>query len=110
MALKKGPKNRSSGKILKLFKRAKVITILKPGKFGFDPSHLRPISLLSIVFKILERMILQRTQYLIDAVVPVSQAGFRKNRSSTEQVLAMTKHIENGFHSLLHTTPYGEMA
>jgi hypothetical protein len=72
------------------FKRAKVITILKPGKVGWDPSHFRPISLLSIVFKIFERMILQQIQHLIDAVVSVSQTGFRKNCSRTEQVLALT--------------------
>jgi hypothetical protein len=44
----------TSGKIPKQFKRAKVITI------NPDPSHFRPISLLSIVSKILERMILQK--------------------------------------------------
>jgi uncharacterized protein YerC len=33
----------TSGKIPKLFKRAKVITILKPGKNGSDPSHVWPI-------------------------------------------------------------------
>jgi hypothetical protein len=48
----------TSGKILKLFKCAKIITIFKPGKDGSDPLHFWPISLLSIVFKILERMIL----------------------------------------------------
>jgi hypothetical protein len=42
-------------------------------------------------------MILQRIQPLIDAIVPVSQAGFRKNRSCPEQVLALTPHIEAGF-------------
>jgi hypothetical protein len=42
----------TSGKIPNLFKRAKVITILKPGKDGSDLLHFRPISLLSIVFKI----------------------------------------------------------
>jgi hypothetical protein len=43
--------------------------------------HLRPISLLSIIFKILELMVLQQIQPLIDAVVLVSQAGFHKNHS-----------------------------
>jgi hypothetical protein len=73
----------TSGKIPKLFKRVKI---LKPGKDGFDPLHFRPISLLSIVFKILEQMVLQQIQPLIDVVAPVSQGGFRKNRSCTEQV------------------------
>jgi hypothetical protein len=87
----------TSGKIPKLFKRAKVITILKPGKDVSDPWHFRPISQLSIVLKILQRMIFQRIEPLINAVVPVSQADFRKNRRCTERVLALTTHIEAGF-------------
>jgi hypothetical protein len=83
----------TSGKIPKLFKCSKLITIFKPGKDGSDPWHFRPISLLSIVFKILERLILQRIQPLIDAVVPVSLAGIRKNHSCTEEVLALTSHM-----------------
>jgi hypothetical protein len=94
----------TSGKIPKLFKCAKVITIFKPGKDGSDfPSDFQPISLLGIVFKIFERLILQRIQPLIDAVVLVSQAGFRKNRSCTEQVLVLTSHIEADFQRKLKT-------
>jgi hypothetical protein len=63
-------------RIPKLFKQAKVITILKPGKDGTDVSHFYAILLLSIVFKLLESMILQQTQPLIDEVVTVSHAGF----------------------------------
>jgi hypothetical protein len=44
-------------------------------------------------------MILQRILPLINAVVPVSQGGFRK----TEQVLALTSHIEAGFQHKLKT-------
>jgi hypothetical protein len=50
-----------------------------------------------MVFKIFERIILQRIQPLIDAVISVSPTGFRKNPSCTEQVLALTSHIEAGF-------------
>jgi hypothetical protein len=58
--------------------------------------------MLSIVFKILERMILQP---LIDAVVSMSQAsGFCKNRSCTEQFLALTSHIDAGFQRKLKTS------
>jgi hypothetical protein len=80
----------TSGKIPKLFKRAKVITIHKTGKDGSDPSHFWPISLL-------------RIQPLIDAVVPMSQAGFCKNRSWSGQVLALTSHIVAGFQRKLKT-------
>jgi Reverse transcriptase (RNA-dependent DNA polymerase) len=93
----------STGRLPKLFKQAKVITILKPGIDGSDPSHFRPISLLSVVFKLLERLILHRIQPLIDEVVPASQAGFRKHRSCAEQVLGLTSHIEAGFQRKLKT-------
>jgi hypothetical protein len=72
-------------------------------KGGSDPLHFRSTSLLSIVFSIFERMILQRIVPLIDAVFRVSQAGFRKNRSCTEQVLALTSHIAALFQSKLKT-------
>jgi hypothetical protein len=63
-------------------------------------------------------MIFQRIQPLIDAVVPVSKAGFRKNCNCTEQVLALISHIQAGFQRVvfvdltaaLRTTPYEEMA
>jgi hypothetical protein len=38
----------SSARLPKLFKRAKVIAIPKPGKDSSDPAHYRPISLLSV--------------------------------------------------------------
>jgi hypothetical protein len=90
----------TSGKIPKLFK---VIMMFKPGKDGSDPSHFQPISLLSIVFKILERMILQRVQSLIDAVVPVWQAGKLVSNANLKQAWYLSI-------SQLRTTPYGEMA
>jgi hypothetical protein len=34
----------TTGKLIKLFKQAKIIAILKPGKDGTDASHNRPIS------------------------------------------------------------------
>jgi hypothetical protein len=93
----------TTGKLPKLFKQAKIIAILKPEKDGTEASHYRPISLLSVVYKILEHLILQRIQPLIDAAVPVSQVGFWKNRSCTKQVMALTSHIEAGFERKLRT-------
>jgi hypothetical protein len=37
----------STSKIPNLFKGAKVISIIKPGKDGTDPAHYRPTSILS---------------------------------------------------------------
>jgi hypothetical protein len=59
--------------------------------------------ILAKFFFCVERLILQRIQPLIDAAVPVSQAGFRKNRSCTEQDMALTSHIEAGLERKLKT-------
>jgi hypothetical protein len=80
-----------------IFKRAKVISILKPGKYGPKPACYRPFPLLSVIYKLLEGMILQKIQLMIEKPSPVSQAGFRKHKSCTEQVMALTTHIEAGF-------------
>jgi hypothetical protein len=70
----------STSKIPNLFKRAKVISITKPGKDGTDPAHYCPISLLSVVHKLLERLILQRIQSLIEDVTPINQAATALNK------------------------------
>jgi hypothetical protein len=72
----------SISKIPNLYKRAKVISIIKPEKDGTDPAHYRPISLLSVVYELLERLILQRIQPLIEDVTPINQADFRQHRAA----------------------------
>jgi hypothetical protein len=89
----------STSEIPNLFKRAKVISIIKPGEDGTDPAHYCPISLLIVVYKLLERLILQRIQPSIEDVTPINQAGFR----CTEQVMALTTQIEAGFQHQLKT-------
>ena len=84
-------------RIPKEFKRAKVLAVIKPGKDGSDASHYRPISLLSVMYKLFERLLLNRINSKIEENLPKEQAGFRKNRNCTEQVLALTTNIENGF-------------
>ena len=70
---------------------------MKPGKSGDSASDYRPISLLSITFKLLERLLLNRLDTRIDDEVTLDQAAFRKDRGCTEQTLALTTYIENGF-------------
>ena len=86
-----------SGNLSKIWKHSKVIAILKPGKDGTEPNHYRPISLLCIPYKLLERLILNRIESTIDTVVPREQAGLRVGRDCCEQVIALTSHIELGF-------------
>jgi len=78
-----------------------VIALLKPGKEGKEAADFRPVSLLSVKYKILERLVLEWIQSIIDKVVPIEQAGFRENRSCTEQVLALTAFIKTGYQKKL---------
>nr|CAB3266991.1 reverse transcriptase [Phallusia mammillata] len=92
-----------TGKLPKDWKIAKVIAILKPGKDPTNPSSYRPISLLCCTYKVLERIILARITPLVEPFLPSEQSGFRKHRCTSEQVLALTSHIETGY-ELKNTT------
>lgn len=87
----------SSNRLPPAFKKTKIIALLKPNKPEDLPDRYRPIALLSVVYKFLERLIFNRIESEIDKLTPSEQAGFRKNRSCAEQVLSLTNHIESGF-------------
>ena len=89
--------------IPKIWRRAKVIAIEKPGKDPNLAASYRPISLLSVCYKFLERLVLQRTSPTVETILSPDQAGFRKNRSTFDQVSALTTFIENGFQQNLKT-------
>lgn len=93
-----------SGKIPYPLKRAKIIAILKPGKSNDMPQNYRPIALLNCVYKLLERIIYDRIGGRIFEVIPIEQAGFRPNRSCTDQILSLTTHMEAGFQKKLKTS------
>ncbi|KAK2578626.1 hypothetical protein KPH14_012613 [Odynerus spinipes] len=80
-------------------KEAKVIPILKPGKFSTDPSSFRPITLLPIVGKIFERVILFNIENYIEKknIWINQQFGFRANHSTIHQVARITQHITHSF-------------
>jgi len=87
----------------KAWRRAKVVAIPKPVKDPQLPSSYRPISLLSVCFKLLERVVLQRISCRADQLLSSKQTGFRRGRSTCDQVVALTTYIENGFQSNLKT-------
>ena len=82
-------------KLLKTWRRTAVIALLKPGKPAEYPKAYRPISLLCVPFKILERMILRRIEPVVDPPLPKEQAGFRWGRSTVDQVTLLTQDIED---------------
>ena len=80
--------------IPKIWRKAKVIAVEKPGK---DPSlvaNYRPVSLQSVCYKLLERLAYQRISPTVESLLSPDQAGFRKGRSTCDQVAALTTFIE----------------
>ncbi|KAL4104035.1 hypothetical protein QTP88_019348 [Uroleucon formosanum] len=91
----------NKGTLPKAWREAKVVAILKPNKPGNDPRNYRPISLLSVIYKLFERLLLRRMSPLLDRTIPMEQAGFRSGRNCCEQVLALTTYVENSFQNKL---------
>ena len=62
-----------------------------------DPKSYRPISLLCVPYKILERLIYACVEPLINPLLPKEQAGFRRGKSTVDQVVLLTQNIEDSF-------------
>ena len=90
-------------KMPKVWRQAKVIALDKPGKDPSVAANYRPISLLSVCYKLLERLVLERISPTVEEMLSPDQAGFRKGRSTCDQVAALTTYIENGFQQNLKT-------
>ena len=84
-------------KIPKIWRRALVVAIPKPAKPVGDPKSYRPISLLCVPYKILERFIYACVEPLIDPLLPKEQAGFQRGKSTVDQVVLLTQNIEDSF-------------
>jgi hypothetical protein len=80
-------------------KIAEIILILKPGKNPTSVSSYRPISLLPIISKILERLLQRRirTDPNTKEWIPAHQFGFRENHSTVQQVHRITHKIYQSF-------------
>lgn len=88
------------------WKSADVIVFPKPGKPKHDPSSYRPISLLSGVSKLFEKLIHVRLQAFFDSanLLPAHQFGFRAKYSTTLQLQRLTELIVNGFETKRFTS------
>ncbi|KAI5734515.1 hypothetical protein M8J77_007414 [Diaphorina citri] len=84
-------------KIPKIWRKAHVVALLKPGKDSDSPKNFRPVSLLCHLYKLLERLILNRISSYIDEKLIKEQAGFRPGKSCCGQILNLTQHIEDGY-------------
>lgn len=78
------------------WKIGKVIVILKPNKDPSNPSSYRPITLLSSIAKLFERILSKRLNDFITSnnVLPDEQFGFRACHSTNHQIDRLQKDIK----------------
>ena len=87
------------------WKIGKVVSIPKPNKNNKIPSNYRPITLLSSLGKLFERVnlnLLQKHEMFNDIFIP-QQFGFRYEHSTTHQILRITKNVSLNFNKNLST-------
>jgi hypothetical protein len=79
-----------------LLKNAVVVPIYKGGSHS-DPSNYRPISILTIFSKLLEKLFYNRLVAFVNAknILHNSQFGFRKNRSTSLAITYVLTNIIN---------------
>ena len=87
------------------WKTAHVIPIPKKGKDHKLASSYRPISLTSNIGKVAERMINQRLYWYLETTgnLGKNQAGFRKGKSTVDQLFRLTQKVHDGFQRKQHT-------
>ena len=62
-----------------------------------NPKSYRPIFLLYVLYKILERLICASVERLINALLPKEHAKFRRGKSTVDQIVLLTKNTEDFF-------------
>lgn len=95
----------SRGYFPSTWKEAEIIVLHKPNKPKNSPSSYRPISLLSSISKLLEKIIQKRLLHYIESsnsIIP-HQFGFRPKHSTTHQVQRIAEVINNGFERKEHS-------
>ena len=92
-------KSFETGSIPSDWKESHIIPILKPGKDSSAPNSYRPISLLSCVGKVMERVISWRIQWHLETgshLLP-EQFGFRPCRSTADPLSILEHTIQKGY-------------
>ena len=93
-------KSWNAKKLPKIWKRANVKFLMKPGKDSYyNGSSYRPISLTSVLGKCMERIIHARLYAYAEhhKILDIEQDGFRKYRGTTQSLLRFTQTVSTGF-------------
>jgi ribonuclease HI len=81
------------------WQEATIVPIPKPGKDHSDPMNYRPIALTSCVCKTMERMVNSRLMWYLEVnhILTPNQSGFRKRRSTVDQLVRLESLIREAF-------------
>merc|ERR1711991_499588 len=87
-------------KIPNIFNISKIIPIPKDNDNNVKIERIRPISLLSVVSKMLERLVLNRLNKLLDKhkIINNNQYGFCKHRRTEHNIMELYNKIFKTFH------------
>ena len=79
--------------------QAYIVPILKPGKLRNLPESYRPISLTSCACKLFEKLVNVRLRYYLETNFKLDpfQSGFRRGRSTADNIIRLTYSIQRGF-------------
>ena len=88
------------------WRKATIIPIPKPGKDHTNPSNYRPIALTSCLCKLMEKLVNNRLMWYLESNKKLSklQSGYRKNRSTLDQLIRLETIIRNAFLKGEHVT------
>lgn len=94
-----------TGQVPSAWKIGTVVPILKPGKDPKDVKSYRPITLLSCMSKVLERIIQNRFEYVIENknMLKPEQCGFRRGLGTLDALM----RFENKIRTILETKQIG---
>ena len=91
--------NRSwrNGEVPSSWRHALIIPILKEGKTASDPNSYRPVSLISGISKVMEKMITRRLSWVTEKnhTLRDSQCGFRKGKTTEDLILRLEHEVRS---------------
>jgi hypothetical protein len=87
-----------------LWKVSDIIVLRKGLKSATSPSSYRPISLLPVLSKLFEKLLLQRIREVVDTHIRPEQFGFRSGCSTTLQLMKVVSDISDAYNCSMHVT------
>lgn len=85
------------------WKTSIITPVLKPGRDATDPGNYRPIALTSMLARIMERMVLNRLDWIVEKKTCNRQYGFRKHINAEDVIAEVSKQAQTAKFLCEHT-------